>query len=78
MGQCIALSGYLAPGWERHPHNNAAMREHGIITQCCFNAGLASKTVSQHCNSIGLMPHICAKYTADPVMDWCWASIVDD
>ena len=48
------------------------------VTQCCFNIGPASKTLGQHWNSIGWMPRVCAKYTADPVMDKCWASVVDD
>ena len=63
---------------KRHPHNNAAVRKHGTITQCCFNVGPASKTVGQHWNSIGWMPWVCRKNTADPVMDECWASVVDD
>ena len=63
---------------KRHPHDNAAVRKYGTITQWCFNVGPASKTVGQHWNSIGWMSRVCAKYTADPVMEWCWASVVDD
>ena len=58
--------------WHRmlmcHQHN-AAVRKHGTITQCCFNAGPASKTVGQHWNIIGWMPRVCAKYTTDRVID---------
>ena len=39
---------FLAPGRKRHSHNNAAVRKHRKITQCCFNVTPASKTLKQH------------------------------
>ena len=58
---------------KRHPHSHrhAAVRKHGTITQCCFNAGPAWKPVGQHWNSIGWMPRVCAEYTADPKICEC-------
>ena len=77
-GQCIVLSGVSGAGMSKRHQHNAAVRKHGTITQCCFNHGPALKTVGQHWNSIGWMRRVCAKYTTDPVIDWCWASVVDD
>ena len=33
--------------------------KHGTFAQCCFNVGPASRTVGQHCNSIGRMSSVC-------------------
>ena len=48
LGQCIVLSSLSSAGMFKRHQQNAAVRKHGTITQCCFNDGPASKTVGQH------------------------------
>ena len=78
LGQCIVLFVVSGAGMLKRHQHNVAVRKHDTITQCCFNDEPASKTVGQHWNSIGWMHRVGAKNTTDPVIDWCWASVVDD
>ena len=57
----------------RHPPEN----------QCWFNVGPTSKTMAQHKTNIGVLFEFCDlttqhKRCIEPMLFWCWASIVGD
>ena len=73
----IRVVAFLATGEKKcHPHSNVLSYQtrdnHTMIFQ--WRANRANR-VNDTCMFVW---HAAAKYTAAPVLEWCWASVVDN
>ena len=77
-GQRIVLCGVSGAAKQRVTRITMQQSENTIQSPDDVSMSGQRRRLGQHWNSIGWMPRVCVKYAAEPVMDYCWASVVDD